>query len=59
MTVLLGVLIHGFIVLPIIYGVATRQWPFRFVLNMFEAVTTAFGTASRYNFQNYYFRLDF
>ena len=31
MTVLIGLFAHGFIVLPIIYTVCTRQWPFRLV----------------------------
>jgi Na+/H+-dicarboxylate symporter len=45
-TVLIGLGIHGFIVLPIIYSVCTRQLPFRFIANMTNAFTTAFGTAS-------------
>ncbi|CAG0922307.1 unnamed protein product [Notodromas monacha] len=36
-TVLVGLFFHGFIVLPTIYGLATRTLPFRFVLNMTEA----------------------
>jgi len=46
MTVLVGLFVHGFIVLPIIYTVMTRKLPFRFILNMTNAFTTAFGTAS-------------
>jgi Na+/H+-dicarboxylate symporter len=46
-TVLTGLFIHGFIVLPLIFGVFTRTLPFRFILNMTQAVATAFGTASR------------
>jgi len=46
MTVLLGLFLHGFIVLPIIYSVTTRKLPFRFIANMTNAFTTAFGTAS-------------
>jgi len=46
MTVLLGLFVHGFIVLPIIYSVTTRKLPFRFIANMTNAFTTAFGTAS-------------
>jgi len=46
MTVIIGLFAHGFIVLPIIFSVCTRQWPFRFIANMANAFTTAFGTAS-------------
>lgn len=45
-TVLIGLGLHGFVVLPIIYTVCTRQLPFRFLANMTNAFTTAFGTAS-------------
>merc|ERR1719273_1209507 len=46
MTVLIGLFVHGFVVLPIIYSVCTRKLPFRFIANMTNAFTTAFGTAS-------------
>merc|ERR1712102_11854 len=46
MTVPIGLFLHGFIVLPIIYTVCTRKLPFRFIANMTNAFTTAFGTAS-------------
>jgi len=45
-TVLLGLSIHGFIVLPGIYVIVTRTLPFRFIANMGNAIVTAFGTAS-------------
>ncbi|CAG7734718.1 unnamed protein product [Allacma fusca] len=45
-TVLLGLFLHGFILLPFIYGVMTRQLPFKFIMNMTQALFTAFGTAS-------------
>jgi len=45
-TVMLGLIMHGFIVLPLIYTVVTRTLPFRFIANMTNAFTTAFGTAS-------------
>lgn len=47
MTVLLGLFIHGFVVLPFMFGVVTRKLPFRFIGNMTQALATAFGTASR------------
>jgi len=45
-TVILGLFIHGLIVLPILYGVIVRKLPFRFIFNMGNALFTAFGTAS-------------
>jgi Na+/H+-dicarboxylate symporters len=45
-TVMLGLFFHGFVVLPIVYAVCTRRMPFRFIANMMNAFTTAFGTAS-------------
>jgi Na+/H+-dicarboxylate symporter len=45
-TVMIGLFFHGFIVLPIILTVFTRQLPFRFIFNMTNAITTAFGTGS-------------
>jgi len=45
-TVLLGLFLHGLIVLPTIYFIITRTLPFRFILNMTNALTTAFGTGS-------------
>lgn len=48
MTVLLGLGVHAFVVLPIMYFIITRKSPIKFVLNMSQALATAFGTASRY-----------
>uniref|UniRef100_A0A8D8WDE3 Amino acid transporter n=2 Tax=Cacopsylla melanoneura TaxID=428564 RepID=A0A8D8WDE3_9HEMI len=45
-TVLLGLFIHGFILLPAMYTFFVREWPFRFTANMGQAIATAFGTAS-------------
>ena len=41
-----GLFVHGFVVLPLIFAVVTRTLPFRFILNMANAITTAFGTGS-------------
>ncbi|CAB4062652.1 SLC1A3 [Lepeophtheirus salmonis] len=46
MTVLVGLFFHGFVVLPIIFTIFTRILPFKFIANMTNAFTTAFGTAS-------------
>ncbi|XP_061192529.1 excitatory amino acid transporter 3-like isoform X2 [Saccostrea echinata] len=45
-TVLAGLFIHAFILLPIIYAVFTRKNPFSFMLGMTKAILTAWGTAS-------------
>ncbi|XP_056019959.1 excitatory amino acid transporter 1-like isoform X2 [Ostrea edulis] len=45
-TVLSGLFIHAFIVLPIIYFVFTRKNPFTFMAGMIKAILTAWGTAS-------------
>jgi len=46
LTVILGLAIHGFIVLPLIFTVICRKLPFRYIKNMLAALTTAWGTAS-------------
>ncbi|KAL7647892.1 UNVERIFIED_CONTAM: hypothetical protein RMT77_001502 [Armadillidium vulgare] len=46
LTVLCGIFIHGFIILPAIYTILTRRLPFRFLANMTQAYITAFATAS-------------
>lgn len=45
-TVILGIFIHGFLILPAIYTIFTRKLPFRFLANMSQAYITAFATAS-------------
>ena len=45
-TVVLGISIQGFVILPLIYGLITRTLPFRFIGKMGPALATAFGTAS-------------
>jgi len=45
-TVVAGLSIHGFVVLPLLYTVITRSLPFRFIGNMGSAIMTAWGTAS-------------
>ncbi|XP_060578971.1 excitatory amino acid transporter 1-like [Ruditapes philippinarum] len=46
LTVLAGLAVHGFIVLPLVYFVAARRNPFVFMYNMLKALLTAWGTAS-------------
>jgi Na+/H+-dicarboxylate symporter len=45
-TVLIGLAIHGFIVLPTVMFLFTRRNPFTFMWNMRRALMTAFGTDS-------------
>ncbi|XP_076347435.1 excitatory amino acid transporter 1-like isoform X2 [Tachypleus tridentatus] len=45
-TVLVGLFLHALITLPVLYSIATRSLPFKFISNMMQAITTAFGTAS-------------
>jgi len=45
-TVLVGLAIHGFIVLPILLFVFGRRNPYRYMMNMGSALLTAFSTAS-------------
>ncbi|XP_011307233.1 excitatory amino acid transporter 1 isoform X2 [Fopius arisanus] len=46
MTVLLGLFIHGFGTLSLIFFVCTRQLPFKALAKMSHVMVTAFGTAS-------------
>lgn len=49
-TVIGGIVFHGFIVLPLIYYLFTRKNPYAFIVGMGQAIVTAFGTGSRYSF---------
>ncbi|XP_063235007.1 excitatory amino acid transporter 1-like [Bacillus rossius redtenbacheri] len=46
MTVVMGLFIHGAIMTPLYFAVICRKLPFRYMYNMAEAATTAFGTGS-------------
>ena len=46
-TVIAGLLIHAFVVIPVLYLITVRKNPFRYFIGLRDAVITAFGTASR------------
>ncbi|KAL0127064.1 hypothetical protein PUN28_005409 [Cardiocondyla obscurior] len=46
MTVLIALIIHGFLVLPGLYFMLTKKNPYLYISNMAEALVTAFGTSS-------------
>lgn len=51
-TVCTGLLIHGLVVLPLIYFIFIRENPFKFAYKCIQPIMTALGTASRYWFFN-------
>lgn len=46
-TVMVGLVIHGGLILPAIFFITTRKSPFTFYSGIFQAWITALGTASR------------
>lgn len=46
LTVLIGLSLHAFITLPLIYWLFTRKNPYRFIYQMSQPLLTAFSTAS-------------
>jgi len=46
LTVLIGLFIHGLIILPLIYVIFTRKNIFKFAKNMLEAMLIAIATSS-------------
>lgn len=46
-TVMLGLFIHGFITLSVIFFICTKQLPFKYYGSLSQVLATAFGTGSR------------
>lgn len=47
-TVMIGLMVHGFGTIAIIFFLCVRKLPYGFVLKMSQVLATAFGTGSRY-----------
>lgn len=47
LTVIVGLIGHGFIVLPLLYFAIVRKNPFIYMYNMTKAIITALATSSR------------
>ena len=45
--VVLGLLLHGLVVLPAIYFLIIKENPYTFISSLSEAMLTAFATSSR------------
>lgn len=48
MTVILGLVLHGFLTIPIIFFLTCRHLPYKYLGKMSQVLATAFGTGSRY-----------
>lgn len=46
-TVMIGLVLHGFGTISIIFFITTRQLPFGYIAKMGQVLATAFGTGSR------------
>lgn len=46
LTVLVGLAVHAFLILPLVFFIATRKNPYLFMYRMLKALLTAWGTAS-------------
>lgn len=46
-TVLIGLFMHGFATIPLLFFIVVRRLPYRDIMKMGQVLATAFGTGSR------------
>lgn len=49
LTVFIGLILQGFVILPFLHWVITRRSPYKIISKLGPAFATAIGTSSRYN----------
>jgi len=52
LTVFTGLILQGFVILPLLHWIITRRSPYKIISKLGSAFATAIGTSSRYVEQN-------